>query len=74
MTDITNNTEPEGTEAAGIQMSADEVAGHVYVYESAGIAERDGHVPVWLWVVVATLLIWGVYYLVTYWNVPLATG
>ncbi len=44
----------------------------VYIYESAGIAERDGHIPVWLWAVVVTLLIWGIYYLVTYWNAPLA--
>jgi hypothetical protein len=43
----------------------------VYMYESAGIAERDGHVPAWLWIVVVSLLIWGLYYLVTYWNAPI---
>lgn len=42
----------------------------VYVYASAGIAERKGSVPLWLWSVVVSLLIWGVYYLVTYWNAP----
>lgn len=42
----------------------------VYTYESAGIAEREGNVPVWLWIVVVSLLIWGLYYLVTYWNAP----
>lgn len=40
----------------------------VYLYESAGIRERQGKVPAWLWVVVVTLAIWGIYYLVTYWN------
>lgn len=43
----------------------------VYSYESAGIAEREGSVPPWLWVVVASLLIWGAYYLVTYWSAPI---
>lgn len=43
----------------------------VYVYASAGISERKGNVPFWLWGVVVSLLIWGVYYLVTYWNAPL---
>jgi hypothetical protein len=43
----------------------------VYNYESAGIAEREGNVPLWLWIVFVTLLIWGVYYLVTYWNAPI---
>jgi hypothetical protein len=53
----------------------EEVAGQspehpVYVYESAGISERKGYVPVWLWLVAASLLIWGGYYLVTYWDAP----
>ncbi len=42
----------------------------VYVYASAGIGERKGSVPLWLWGVVVSLLIWGAYYLVTYWNAP----
>jgi len=42
----------------------------VYTYEAAGIMERKGHVPAWLWAVVVTLLVWGGYYLVTYWNAP----
>jgi hypothetical protein len=45
---------------------------HVYVYASAGISERQGNVPLWLWAVVVSLLIWGVYYLVTFWNAPVA--
>lgn len=43
----------------------------VYTYESAGIAEREGSVPGWLWGVVALLLMWGIYYLVAYWNAPI---
>ncbi|MEO8342301.1 MAG: hypothetical protein ABI536_00645 [Gallionella sp.] len=43
----------------------------VYIYESAGISERKGNVPAWLWIVVVALVIWGIYYLVTYWNAPL---
>lgn len=42
----------------------------VYTYETAGVTERSGNVPAWLWVVVVSLLIWGVYYLVTNWNAP----
>jgi len=45
--------------------------GHpVYTYQSAGITERKGNVPIWLWIVVASLLVWGIYYLVSYWNAP----
>lgn len=44
----------------------------VYTYESAGIAERKGNVPIWLWIVAVSLLIWGIYYLITYWNAPVA--
>jgi hypothetical protein len=43
-----------------------------YIYASAGISERQGQVPVWLWAVVFLLLAWGIYYLVEYWNAPLA--
>jgi hypothetical protein len=30
----------------------------VYLYESAGISERQGKVPAWLWMVVVLLAIW----------------
>ncbi|MGA2187909.1 MAG: hypothetical protein ABSH33_05230 [Steroidobacteraceae bacterium] len=42
----------------------------VYTYATAGIGERKGHVPIWLWLVVISLTIWGIYYLYTYWNPP----
>lgn len=48
-------------------------ADSVHVYETAGIMEREGHVPLWLWAVVAVLLIWGLYYLVAYWSIPVTT-
>jgi hypothetical protein len=40
----------------------------IYVYPTSGIAERSGAVPIWLWIVAASLSIWGLYYLVVYWN------
>jgi hypothetical protein len=43
----------------------------VYTYAAAGLRERKGRVPYWLWFVVIALAIWGVYYLMTYWNPPL---
>jgi hypothetical protein len=42
----------------------------VYTYQSAGIAERTGKVPAWLWLVAVLLVIWGIYYLIAYWNPP----
>ena len=65
MTDTknTNQTERPAVERAS--------ASPVYVYESAGVSERKGNVPIWLWLVVASLLIWGIYYLVAYWNAPI---
>lgn len=63
-------TEPK-RDKENMQTTDNHGAGHIYTYESAGIAERTGNVPVWLWAVVISLVIWGVYYLVTYWNTPL---
>jgi len=40
----------------------------VYTYAAAGIGERQGNVPLWLWAVVISLSVWGIYYLCTYWN------
>ncbi|MDD2701342.1 MAG: hypothetical protein PHH36_08905 [Sideroxydans sp.] len=41
-----------------------------YSYQTAGISENEGYVPLWLWLVVVTLLIWGIYYLLAYWDAP----
>ena len=35
-------------------------------YRTAGIQERPGIIPVWLILVYVALLIWGIYYLVTF--------
>ncbi|MGP0628692.1 hypothetical protein ACTRW9_03205 [Nitrospina sp. 32_T5] len=42
-----------------------------YTYQTAGIRERHGYVPVWLILVCVGLLVWGGYYLWTYWTPPL---
>lgn len=43
-------------------------AEELYVYKDSGVFERQGHIPVWLLVVAAVLLIWGIYYLIAYWR------
>lgn len=61
--------ELDSTQSASESASA---SGHsVYSYQTAGISEHQGSVPLWLWIVVFSLLIWGFYYLVTYWNAPI---
>ncbi len=42
----------------------------VFYYQDSGILERHGKIPLWLLGVVVVLLIWGIYYLVTYWKPP----
>lgn len=59
------NSPVESTE---VIQPAPEPEHSLYLYQSAGITERQGKVPVWLWIVVVSLVIWGIYYLVTYWN------
>ncbi|MBI4809678.1 MAG: hypothetical protein HY799_12110 [Nitrosomonadales bacterium] len=59
-----------GTGKNSGEQSVNEQGQAVYNYASAGITEREGNVPVWLWFVVVSLLVWGVYYLVTYWSAP----
>ena len=68
MTDSINGNEVEPANAAST--AGQELEHPVYVYGSSGISEREGHVPIWLWLVVVSLLIWGIYYLVAYWNAP----
>ncbi len=68
---MTDTQRDIGTTAAPTHAHPSDVPGHsVFVYESAGITEREGHVPLWLWLVVVSLLIWGIYYLAAYWNAP----
>ena len=42
----------------------------VYLHTAAGLRGRKGRVPLWLWFVVVALAVWGMYYLMTYWNPP----
>ncbi len=69
MTDMQDGKVVKEAAASGAQPPS-EVERSVYNYESAGITEREGNVPVWLWIVVVSLALWGIYYLVTYWNAP----
>lgn len=39
-----------------------------YLYRYAGIQEREGRIPLWLLLVVVSLIIWSVYYTVRYWS------
>lgn len=40
----------------------------VYHYAYSGIREQHGFVPLWLKLVTLGLIIWGVYYLIRYWE------
>ncbi len=45
----------------------------VYEYQDSQLREQHGIVPLWLWFVVLGLLVWSIYYLVTYWISPYPT-
>ncbi len=71
MTDRQSEEAVKNAGASGTRSAAGTEAEHfLATYESAGITEREGNVPIWLWIVVVSLLLWGLYYLVTYWNGP----
>jgi hypothetical protein len=68
---MSNDSETSVDKATHKQSAAEHQPGQtVYVYGSAGITEREGGVPKWLWGVIAVLVVWGGYYLVAYWNAP----
>lgn len=48
--------------------SDSEIEKKEYLYTSAGIREREGHIPGWLICLGVTILIWSTYYLFSYWN------
>ncbi|CAI2719492.1 hypothetical protein [Nitrospina watsonii] len=41
-----------------------------YTYQASGIRERHGTIPLWLMLVCLGLLVWGGYYMWTYWSPP----
>lgn len=45
-----------------------EEAKEVYLYKDAELREQLGYIPFWLQLVAVSLLLWGLYYLVTYWT------
>jgi cytochrome c-type biogenesis protein CcmH/NrfG len=70
MTHTQRHNDAESAALLRTRHTSGQASESVYTYESAGIAERKGNVPIWLWVVVVSLLLWGLYYLVAYWNAP----
>lgn len=48
--------------------STSEDVGEEYIYQSAGIRERKGYIPVWLGLIALGLIMWAVYYLFSYWS------
>lgn len=50
--------------------SKQEIRSEEFIYKDAGIRERHGYVPAWLWVVVIALIAWGIYYTIAYWDAP----
>ncbi len=42
----------------------------VFYYKDSGIRERHGRIPPWLLAVIVALLVWGIYYLVAFWQPP----
>jgi len=50
--------------------SKEEIRSQEFIYKDAGIRERHGYVPAWLWLVVVVLVAWGIYYTVANWSPP----
>ena len=41
-----------------------------YLYTTAGLREREGHIPIWLICLGVGLFIWGTFYLIKFWSLP----
>jgi hypothetical protein len=59
----------KGPEGAGLPTPETEHE-EINRYETSGIEERHGSVPLWLIGVIVVLVIWMVYYLIRYWTAP----
>lgn len=64
MTDLRENKLQESNDPSSSRGSENEE----YLYQTAGIRERQGTVPLWLIGVAVGLFIWGAYYLLHYWS------
>lgn len=42
----------------------------VFIYKDAGIQEKHGYVPGWLWLVAIVLVVWAIYYTYANWAPP----
>jgi hypothetical protein len=70
-------TLPEGEERKELsskthyrsQVKADK-ADKIFLYQDAELMERHGYVPYWLKLVTVGLVLWGLYYLWTFWSPP----
>lgn len=56
---------PETTTAEPPELSTEHPP---YLYQAAGIEEREGYIPVWLTLVAVALILWSVYYTIRYWG------
>jgi hypothetical protein len=62
--------QPQDNAPTSIPSKSHDDKNTVYLYEAAGLRERHGYIPLWLWGVALALSIWGIYYLITYWQEP----
>ncbi len=51
-------------------LGSDPYADGPYEYRDSQLREHHGHIPLWLWAVTIVLIVWGIYYLLTYWSAP----
>jgi hypothetical protein len=65
LTDVPPETKPAIKTAEPPDLSKERPP---YLYQAAGIEEREGYIPVWLTLVVVSLILWSVYYTIRYWS------
>ncbi len=65
MATANNNKEEAKTKNPALEGTEKE---ELFEYQASGIKERKGKIPLWIWSVTLVLIVWGIYYLVTYWS------